>query len=132
MKKTLMSQIEEINQYIYQQILDGNFELVYKEQSRNGFEYKIKIEGLIFSMNIFNNGNVFLHDNSNFMFNMNNLPERISFDRKSISEVLKIHNKKVIIEDLEFEKFKLNKEIKRIEGQIRSIESQIKNLRINE
>ena len=83
-------------------------------------------------MNIFNSGNVFLHDNSNFMFNMNNLPERISFDRKSISEVLKIHNKKVIIEDLEFEKFKLNKEIKRIEGQIRSIESQIKNLRTNE
>ena len=114
MKKTLMSQIEEINQYIYQQILDGNFELVYKEQSRNGFEYKIKIEGLIFSMNTFNSGNVFLHDNSNFMFNMNKLPERISFDRKSISEVLKIHNKKVIIEDLEFEKFKLNKEIKRI------------------
>ena len=132
MKKTLMSQIEEINQYIYQQILDGNFELVYKEQSRNGFEYKIKIEGLIFSMTIFNSGHIFLHDNSKFIFNMDNLPEKVSFDRKSISEVLKNHNIKVKIEDLEFEKFKLSKEIKKIEGQIRSIESQIKNLRGNE
>lgn len=132
MKKTLINQIKEINQYIYQQIINGKFEILYKEENRDCIEYKIKIEGLIFSMTIFNSGHIFLHDNSKFIFNMDYLPEKVSFDRKSISEVLKNHNIKVKIEDLEFEKFKLSKEIKKIEGQIRSIESQIKNLRGNE
>lgn len=132
MENTIRDLIKEINLYIYKQIINGNFKLLYEENKRDGFECKIEIEGLIFNMNIFNIGGIYLHEESNYIFNMNNLSGEKSFDRKSISKILKTRNIKVKIEDLELEKFRLTKEIKKIEGKIKSIDNQTKSLRRNE
>jgi hypothetical protein len=132
MENTIKNQIKEINLYTYKQIIDGNFKLLYEENKRDGFECKIEIEGLIFTMNVFNKGGIYLHEESNYIFNMDNLPEKVCFDRKSISEILKTRNIKVKIEDLELEKFRLTKEIKKIEGKIKNIDNQTKSLRRNE
>ena len=78
MENTIRDQIKEINLYIYKQIINGNFKLLYEENKRDGFECKIEIEGLIFTMNVFNSGHIFLHEESNYIFNMDNLPDRKS------------------------------------------------------
>lgn len=124
MENTIRDQIKEINLYIYKQIINGNFKLLYEENKRDGFECKIEIEGLIFNMNIFNIGGIYLHEESNYIFNMNNLSGETSFDRKSISKILRAYNIKDKIKDLENEKYLLNRQIKTIEIKIKNLSKQ--------